>query len=158
MSHNPEEKPIPYPIKKTRVYMNATMFILSVILAATILLPRENSILLLLSYFVSTLVIAVATFKFRVRILSVKQPTSKEAVSEGENNAGRWRILLLFLIILIAFSLPLLLAGILPFLLGQMGRYIWFILIVSMTSGVSIAEILFYLYLRRGLYLPKHQL
>ena len=130
--------------------MSLMTAILSIALALVIFLPRENSILLLSSYGIFMLVITVVAFKLRVRLLSIeKSEEAKETGQEAEKGTRGWKtVLLVFLVLLTVLTVPLFLAGILPLLLGDLGRYIWFILIVSAASGISIAEILFYLYAR----------
>ena len=71
MSSNPKKRPPTYPFSKMRFYMSAVTTVLSVIFAVVILLPRENSILWLSTYFVSMLVIVVATFKLRIHLLQI---------------------------------------------------------------------------------------
>ena len=125
-----------YPYSKSRVYLSAVIAILSAFLALTLL---SETVLLLLYYLFSTLIATVATFLLKMRlypfIASQKLETERD---QTEPNHAPWKALLLACSMLLLFLLiPLLLAG---FLSGP----IWFTLIVSFTSGVSISEIVFY--------------
>ena len=109
---------------------------LSVIMAVLLLLGKPIHFLL---YCICTLFIALAVFVLDVRFLLVKvSAPSGEESPPTKKGASQWKpLLLLFGILLAALIIPLLLARILP-------PEIWFVLIVSLTSGASIAEMLFY--------------
>lgn len=124
-----------YPYSKSRVYLSAAIVILSVFLALTML----ETVSQLLYYLFSTLIATVATFLLKMRlyplITSQKLETEQD---QTETNHAPWKALLLAFSMLLLFLLvPLLFAGLLT---GP----VWFILIVSFTSGVSISEIVFY--------------
>lgn len=125
-----------YPYSKSRVYLSAAIAILSVILALTLL--REN-VSWLVYYLFSTFIATVATFLIKTRlypiIMSQKLETEQD---QNKANQAPWRTLLpAFSMMLLFLLVPLLLAGFL-------GGAIWFIVIVSFTSGVSLSEIVFY--------------
>lgn len=125
-----------YPFRMVGVYLSAASIVMSVALA---LLLLSDSPILLLYYFVLTFLIAVATFVLRIRVLPTGMPKASEKESlETQKKISGWKILLIFCMLIVFLIVPLLLAGFLE-------PYVWFILMVSLTSGLSIAEILFYL-------------
>lgn len=134
MGLNATKRSYPYP--KSRVYLSVAIAILSVFLALTLL--REN-VFLLLNYLFLTLIATFATFLLKVHLyafITSQKLETKE--SQTEMNHTPWKELLLAFIMLLLFLLvPLLLAG---FVSGP----IWFILLVSFTSGVSISEVVLY--------------
>ncbi len=132
-----------YPSRMSGVYLSAIIVVWSVILAFLLL---QNT-LLLAYYVLSTVLIAVTVSLVKIRSLthplfssSPKIPQQDSLEAEGKRVS--WKVLLLvFCMLLAALFTPLFLAWILP---GEA----WFVLVISFTSGVSIAEVLFYLYLR----------
>jgi len=131
-----------YSHKTSRFYLSALTAVLSVALA--ILLLQDP--ILVLYYFVSTLFITVTTIMLRIRLFSIgtqKQPGDN--LSQTEENHSSFGILIVMFLALLAFLLlPLLLAKLL-------NPYSWFILMISLTSGLSIAEMLFYFHTQRNL-------
>lgn len=123
-----------YPYSKSRVYLSAAIVILSVFLALTML----ETVSQLLYYLFSTLIATIATFLLKMRLYPLITSREPETENQTETNHAPWKALLLAFSMLLLFLLvPLLFAGLLT---GP----VWFILIVSFTSGVSISEIVFY--------------
>lgn len=119
--------------------MSMTTVVLAVILAFLLL----ETPLRLLCYFVSTFIITVATFLLRIRLSHIKMSQLEQTLPETKKSAHGLKRLLLMLLALITFlALPLLLAKVLD-------PYVWFTLLISFMTGLSFAEILFYLYTRR---------
>jgi len=118
-----------YPHKMSAVYFNATTAILSAILAFLIL---DSPYTWLLLYSICTSIVTVIVFIFKNHLFQTQD--------SGEHTST-WKALLIFLVFVACLFLPLLLAGILD-------PYIWFILLVSFTSGFSTSEVIFYLYTR----------
>lgn len=99
-----------------------------------LLLIEPTSILL---YALLTIIITVATFLLKKRLYPL---IMEEQPDQTATDHAGWKMLLLAFLMLIGFVLvPLLLAG---FLSAQM----WFILMVSFITGVSISEIILYLH------------
>jgi hypothetical protein len=128
-----------YPHKISAVYLNVTTAILSTIIAFLIL---NSPYTWLLHYLIFTFVVTVIVFAFKIRLFQIQESgfSDSEEVTSGEH-AMIWKMLLVFLMLVGCLFLPVLLAGVLD-------PYIWFIFIVSFTSGVSVSEIVFYLHTR----------
>lgn len=128
-----------YPYDKSRIYLSAVITGLSIVLAS-MLLFREP--VLMLFYFLLTLATTITTFLLKKRFYPLLTTEKSEAENQQhEEKQTAWKTLLPALSMLLAFLLvPLFLAWLLP--------DIWFILIVSFTSGVSISEILLYIQTR----------
>lgn len=132
-----------YPSRMSGVYLSAIIVAWSVILAFLLL---QNT--LLLFYYVSSASL-IAAIVFLLKIRSLNRPLfanaqriQKKDSLQPEDERVSWKVLILvFMMLLAALFIPLFLAWVLP---GEA----WFVLIISFTSGVSIAEVLFYLYLR----------
>lgn len=129
-----------YPHRTSRFYLSTITAVLSVILALLLL----QDPILLLYYFVSTFLITAIAFRLKIRLFPIRTPKHPENdLFQTEKNASTWRKLILMFFALLAFLfLPL-------FLVRVLDPYSWFILIISLASGVSIAEVLFYLYAQR---------
>lgn len=110
------------------------MVVLSVILA--FLLLRDP---FWLAYCFTSIIIATAA----IYILKTRFSFLPEAEDSQEalKSRTRWRALLFFLLLLAIFIVPLVFAMFLD-------PYIWFILIISFTSGISLAEVFVYLQTR----------
>jgi len=82
----------------------------------------------------------------RIRLFSIGTPKQPEDnLSQTEESHSTFGILIVMFSALLAFLLlPLLLAKLLD-------PYSWFILMISLTSGLSIAEILFHFQTQRNL-------
>lgn len=138
MDSRTEERSGKYPHGKVRVYWSVAITVSSTILALLVL----KSPLLLLSYLIFTLILAAIVLLLKMRFLSMRRPDPSEESTETVSWAQRWGPLLSLFVVMIAFvSLPLLLARFNP--------QIWFVSLVSYSSGVSIAEALFFLKTRR---------
>lgn len=123
-----------YPHTRPRVYVSAATVVLSVILGVLLLASKP---IFLVYYFICTFLIAAIIFVLNLRLYSIRLPKSSE-----EKGASQWKALILLFCILLAAALaPLFLAKLLA-------HEVWFVLIISFTSGASIAEIFFYLYTR----------
>lgn len=129
-----------YPFTKARVYVSALTAVLSAILAVLLL---HGSLIQLLYYLICTSLIASAVFMLNVRVFFVKASRSSEERNvPTERRASQWKaLLLLFAILLLSMIVPLLLTRVLS-------PEIWFIVLVGITSGASIAEISFYFHTR----------
>lgn len=134
MDSRTEERSGKYPHGKVRVYWSVAITVSSTILALLVL----KSPLLLLSYLIFTLILAAIVLLLKMRFLSMRRPDLSEESTETVSWAQRWGPLLSLFVVMIAFvSLPLLLAKFNP--------QIWFVSLVSYSSGMSIAEALFFL-------------
>lgn len=129
-----------YPYPKSRIYLSIIITIMSLILALQ-LLPTP---ILILYYFASTLIIAAMIFILKRRILYTKKTgTHQRSSNEDSENLISWKLLILLFSVMITIMVaPLFLANFLD-------PYIWFILIISLTSGISISEITLYVYMRK---------
>lgn len=122
--------------------MNVVAAFMSLILALTLLAPIPQ----LCYYLVSTAIIAATLFKIRTHLLTRSQsktpePPQGDLLGTEKDTRQLKRLLLIFVISVLLFALPLLLARFLD-------PYVWFILLMSCITGVSAAEILFYFYTR----------
>jgi len=124
---------------KVRVYLSVTMTVLSIILALLLL----ESLLSFLYYLGFTIVLVAVVLVLKMRFFYMEMPeSSEEKLSETESKMQNWKsILILFGVLIISISLPLLLARFHP--------EIWFIGLISYISGVSIAEVLLFLITRK---------
>ncbi len=121
-----------YPYPKWRVYWSAVLFVLSVILA--FLLLRE--VFWLAFYFVSMIIMTVTIYFLKTHF-SFRE--IENSTKETPSNRAPWKTLIFyFLIVLGVVTVPLLLARFLD-------PYVWFTLLISFTSGISIAEVWVYL-------------
>lgn len=125
-----------YPHKRAVVYLSAVTAVMSVALAFMLL----ETPIMLLGYFATTSIITVAAFALKSLLLTRMLKVSETDAQYTEKT--RWKNLILIFFMSIAFLfLPLFLAGFLD-------PYVWFIFMISLTSGFSIAEILLYLQMR----------
>lgn len=139
MSVGAQKKHFRYPHGKARVYLSATMTMLSIILALLLL----KSLVSFLYYLGLTIVLVAVVLVLKMRFFYVEMPeSSEENSSEAESTMQNWKaLLILFGALIISMLLPLLLAKFHP--------EIWFIGLISYVSGVSVAEVLFFLISRR---------
>lgn len=135
---NYDAKKNKYPYSKSRIYLSVVLAVLSLVLALQ-LLPTP---VLILYYFASTFVIATIIFILKKRYFYTKKPeTHQRVANENLENRISWKLLiLLFSVMIIIMVFPLFLAPVHP--------YAWFILMVSLTSGISISEIILYVCMR----------
>lgn len=137
-----------YPYSKNRVYLSIAITIMSLLLTLMLVQMLFQSYpTLVFSYLLylllSTLVITIATFLLKMRLYPfiTESPSTKEQ-PQTQTIKFTWKMLLLvFCMLVTPIIVPLLLAGIL-------GGTAWFILMTSFILGVSISEIIFYLYTR----------
>lgn len=129
-----------YPYSKNRVYLSTAIAGLSILLAVAFFL---NEPLLAVYYSLSTTGITIVTFLLKRRLyalMSAQEDLEREPATE---EGTPWGTLLLVLLMSVAiFVAPLLLTQVLS-------ATVWFIVIVSFTSGVSISELILYLQTRR---------
>jgi len=129
-----------YPYPEKRVYLSAAIAGLSIILASALL---SNQPTLIIYYSLSTITFTVITFLLKKRLYTFILMDENEENTDKNEEGAPWKAILLVLFMSLALLVaPLLLAGILS---GS----IWFIMIVSFTSGVSISEIILYLLMRQ---------
>lgn len=129
-----------YPFGMRSVYLSSITVILSVILAVLLLHNSPMSLLLLIIF---TSAITAIVFALRVRFLSIMFNKSTEnSASQSEDTGGTWKVLVvLFGVLLALFISPLLLSRFLD-------PSIWVTLVISLSAGVSLAEVLFHLHIR----------
>lgn len=139
MSVGAQKKRFRYPYGKVRVYFSAAMTVLSIIFALLLL----KSLVSFLYYLGLTIVLVAVVLVLKMRFLYVKMPeSSEEKLSETESTMQNWKaLLILFVVLIMSMLLPLLLARFYP--------EIWFIGLIGYISGVSVAEVLFFLISRR---------
>ena len=123
----------------SRVYLSAMLAALSIIIAALLL---HNSFYRLAYYAITTAAITALVFELKNRFtghttfLSTKTQNTDSQQSEGRSS---WKALFgLFVLLIACLITPLALAFVLP-------PEAWVILIVSFSTGVSLAEVFFYL-------------
>jgi len=139
MNSKAQKKRLRYPHGKVRVYLSATLTVLSIILAFLAL----RSLLSFLYYLGLTIVLIAVVLALKMLFFSVEMvEPSDEEPSETESKMQNWKsLMMLFGLLVICILLPLLLARFHP--------EIWFIGLISYVSGVSVAEVLFFLIARR---------
>lgn len=109
------------------------------ILALTLLLFDT---ILMLYYFFATFIVVIVTFFLKRRLYNYLV-TKNQAENKEDNKRSSWKILLITFFMLIgAIGIPFLSA---LFLSGA----IWFIMIASFLTGVSISEIVIYVQARK---------
>lgn len=136
---NYEAKKSKYPYPKSRIYLSVIITVWSLILTLQLLQTPA----LILRYFASTFIIATITFIIKRHYFYTKiTVTHQRVANENLKNRTPWKLLILLFSVMIAILVfPL-------FLASYLDPYTWFILIVSLTSGISIGEILLYVYMR----------
>ncbi len=112
------------------------MVVLSVILA--FLLLREP--FWLVYCFISVAIATAAIYFLKTRFSFLPEADDSQ---ESLKSRTRLRALLFFLMLLAVFLVPLVFAMFLD-------PYVWFILIISFTSGISLAEVFVYLQTARA--------
>jgi hypothetical protein len=132
-----------YPYSRNRVYLSTTIAVLSLLLAVMVFQSYPTSMPANLLYFLlSALAFTTFTFLLKMRLYPlITESTPTTGQSHGQpKSQSTWKMLLLvFCIMISSIFVPILLAGVL-------GGAVWFILMTSFMLGVSISEILFYLY------------
>ena len=133
-----------YPSGMLGVYTSVVLCILSVVLALLLLSDKPWT---LLYYFGSSFFITAIVFEVKNHILSVRESKKNDSdmvqTKEEEQGGKRWGLLLITLL----GSLSLI---VIPLALAYFfDPVIWVILLVSLTTGVSVAEVTLYVYLRR---------
>jgi hypothetical protein len=129
-----------YPASPSRLFLNITTSVLSIIIAFVLL---KDYPLLISYYAILTFIIAIAMFWLKLHFHLKRQEPEKERSPNNTERTSPWKSMaLLFLIIAGIIMFPLLLTRVLP-------PQIWFIVIISIASGTSLAEPLFYVYCRR---------
>lgn len=128
-----------YPYPKSRIYLSVIITVLSLILVLQLLQTPA----LILRYFASTITIATIIFILKRRYFYTKITETNQGVA---NESLEKRISLKLLILVFSVMIAVLTAPL--FFAGFLDPYTWFILMVSLTSGISIGEILLYVYMR----------
>lgn len=117
-------------------YFSIITAVLSVILSVLIL---QSDPTLLAYYFISASLMTATVFAARYRLYVRTSTQSDEKLQSGKSS---WKALALLFFALIAILVgPLFLAGILD-------PAAWFVLMLALTSGMSIADIALHFYLR----------
>jgi hypothetical protein len=123
-----------YPYSRNRVVLSVVIAALSTILALSLLL---SDTVLVLYYSFLTAIFAAITFFLKKRLyvlLLAEEPDE----NEDDSKRTSWKILLItFLMLVGSIGLPLLSAGL-------FSGSIWFTIITSFMTGVSVSEILIY--------------
>lgn len=128
-----------YPYPESRVYLSGVIAGLSIILALTLMLDQP---LLMLYYFLSTLAATGVTLLLKRRLYTLLLNDADDEGTREPEDRTPWKILLLTLLMSMAFLIA-------PLLLTQiLSATVWFIMIASFTSGVSLSEIILYLQMR----------
>lgn len=135
-----------YPYSRNRVYVSIIIALLSVLLAVILFQSDPTSAFnYVLYYLLSTIIITIATFLLKMRLyplIADGSLTTDQPQEQTKRSGSTWKMLVAVFFMLVASMLvPLLLAPIL-------GGPAWVILMTSFISGVSISEIVFYLYTR----------
>lgn len=129
-----------YPYPESRVYLSGVIAGLSIILALTLMLDQP---LLMLYYFLSTLAATGVTLLLKRRLYTLLLNDADDEGTREPEDRTPWKILLLTLLMSMAFLIA-------PLLLTQiLSATVWFIMIASFTSGVSLSEIILYLQMRQ---------
>jgi hypothetical protein len=131
----------PYPHSKNRVIVNSIVAVLSVVFAVFFL---ENDITLLAIYFVTAAIAAVLIFF--VKEYLGRRISNSERREENQKEARGVSIktfLITFIGFLLALTLPLLSAGLVA--IGLISAATWFIMIISITTGLGASEVIIYL-------------
>ncbi len=123
-----------YPYSRNRVVLSVVIAALSTMLALSLLL---SDTILVLYYSFLTAIFAAITFFLKKRLyvlLLAEEPDE----NEDDSKRTSWKILLIaFLMLVGSIGLPLLSAGL-------FSGSIWFTVITSFMTGVSVSEILIY--------------
>ncbi len=124
-----------YPYSTSRVFLSTIIALLSAFLALTLLM---NDTIFVLYYCFLTSIATIITFILKKRLYPLLA-TDYQPDTDNSTKQSTWKMLLAAAFMLIgAIVLPLLLA---EFLSGPL----WFVMITSFISGVSISEIALYL-------------
>jgi len=128
-----------YPHSMRKVYLNLFTAVLSVLLALMLL---SNDPLTLLGYIVFSASVIMIVFRLKTHPLNLQKRLKTDS-SESEENSHKWRwLILMFVTMIVILASPFLLAAVLP-------PYIWLAVIVGVGTGLSVAEVLFYVYRRK---------
>lgn len=119
--------------------MNTATAALSMILAFLIL--KDVDISLLLYYILSVVLMTATAFALKIRFSSAREH-EEDLAKDYDEPIGLRGLLILFCVLTFFILSPLLLARFLP-------SSVWFILLISFISGVSLSDLLFYLYTTR---------
>jgi len=126
-----------YPYSRNRVLINLGIAASSLILALILL---SSDVISLLLYLMSTSVFVIVTLLLK-RILYPKviaADSGQEDLSGSDKPTPFWKTAIPAFLLLLGFvAAPLLLAGLVP-------GVIWFITMISFTTGIGVSEIVFY--------------
>jgi hypothetical protein len=148
-----EKKRVVYPFSRGGLYMSIVLAVLSVFLALLLLTP---DLILLLYYALIASIITAVVFALKIGLISTyvsrlwnsltRRTAAREQKEEAEENpreGTNWRALFLLLALTLAIVFT-------PMILTQfLNPYVWFVLLISLTSGISFGDISFYLYATR---------
>lgn len=124
-----------YPYSRNRALLSAIIAILATIFA---LIALSGDKLLVLYYFFATFIVAAVTFFMKKRLYPLLITGDRQIENESEMKGTSWKTLLAVFFMLVGFiAIPLLSARFLS-------ASLWFIMITSFMSGVSISEIVLY--------------
>ena len=130
-----------YPYSRNRVFLSVAVALMSILLVLMTLLGDAT---LMIYYTFATCVVIVITFLLKKRFYSLLTTEAHQKTTENEDKRTSWKALIATFLMLIGLTMvPLLLAGLLS---GPA----WFIMITSLTSGVSISEIGLYVQANRN--------
>jgi len=129
-----------YPYSRNRVFLSVAVALMSILLVLMTLLGDAT---LMIYYTFATCVVIVITFLLKKRFYSLLTTEAHQKTTD-EDKRTSWKALIATFLMLIGLTMvPLLLAGLLS---GPA----WFIMITSLTSGVSISEIGLYVQANRN--------
>jgi len=150
MTFNTKKRRPQYPSGMLGVYTSGILSMLSVVLAVLLLADKPWLLLyyLILSAFITAVVFTAKNYIISVR--AAKQYKDNMVQTEEMKDGGtRWSMLIVtFFGLLLIIVIPMALARFLD-------PAFWIILIVSFTTGVSVAEVFLYLHLKGILAIKK---
>ena len=135
-----------YPYSKSRVYLSMAIALMALFLAGALFQSDPTLGLTYLLYsLLATLVVIGATFLLKMRLypLIAEPSEATDNLHEQTKRSGLTSkgLLLVFLMLIAPILVPLLLSGVL-------GGLAWLVMMTSYILGVSVSEILIYLYAR----------
>lgn len=125
-----------YPHNKAVAYLSVVTAAMSIVIAFLLL----DTPIMLFGYFATTSLVTVMAFALKSLLLTRTQKASE--TDDQYDKTTKWPTLIFVFFMLFAFLiLPLFLAGFLD-------PYVWFIFMIGLTSGFSIAEMFLYFRMR----------
>lgn len=130
-----------YPHSKKRVIVNAIVAVLAVVFAVFLL---ANDITLLAIYSITAAIVTVLIFFVKEYLGRRISNSERQEESQKEARGVSIKTLLItFVGFLLVLTLPLLSAGLVE--IGLISAASWFIMIISITTGMGASEVLIYL-------------